>query len=173
MTSRDQNNKPAAKAGRRKRKKEQQGNPKPDQPQSAAPEQPQITNEPDEAAVASADIPPIGAAPPADVPPVEAAAPADTPPVPEAAPADTSPVGLQTIATAYRDYTRRSLAEAQSFVEKLSCARSFDKAFEVQTEFAKQAYDTFVADSRKISQLYGEFVKQAFKPPSSTPRRDG
>lgn len=161
MTGLDQN-KPAAKSGRRKRKKEQQGTPTPDQVQSVAPDQPQITSEPGEAAVVSSDAPPVSAAPPAD-----------TFPVREAATEAASPVGLQAIATAYRDYTRKSLAEAQCFVEKLSGVRSLNKVFEVQTEFARQAYDTFVADSRKISQLYGEFVKQTLRPPNSTPRRDG
>jgi hypothetical protein len=35
---------------------------------------------------------------------------------------------------------------------------------EVQTEFAKQAYETFVAESQKIRQLYGELAKQTLKP---------
>ena len=78
-----------------------------------------------------------------------------------------SPVGIQTIATAYRDYTRKSIQDAQSYVEKLSGARSLDKAMEVQTEFAKQAYETFAADSRKIRGLYGEFFTQTMRLPKS------
>ena len=68
-------------------------------------------------------------------------------PVSAVASAEPSPVGIQTIASAYRDYTRKSLEDARSYVEKLSGARSIDKAVEVQAEFAKQAYETFVADS--------------------------
>ena len=76
-------------------------------------------------------------------------------------------VGLQTIATAYRDYTRKSIQDAQSYVEKLSGVRSLDKAMEVQTEFAKQACETFAADSRKIRELYGEFFRQTLRLPKS------
>jgi hypothetical protein len=137
---------------------------------------------------APAEIFPVGEAAPAKTSPIGEAAPAKTSPIGEAAPAktspigettaaktspigaaasaDTSPVGLQTIATAYRDYTRKSFADAQSFVEKLSGARSIDKAFEVQSEFAKQAYETFMADSWRIRALYGELVRQTLKPPT-------
>src|SRR3954471_498920 len=41
--------------------------------------------------------------------------------------AQSAPVGLQAIASAYRDYTQKSFAEATSFVEKLAAARSLDK----------------------------------------------
>ena len=72
--------------------------------------------------------------------------------------------GLQAIATAYGDYTKKSFEETRSFVEKLSGAKSLDKALEAQTEFAKSAYETFVADSQKIAGLYTDLAKQTYKP---------
>ena len=72
--------------------------------------------------------------------------------------------GLQAIATAYGDYTKKSFEETRSFVEKLSGAKSLDKALEAQTEFAKSAYETFVADSQKIAGLYSDLAKQTYKP---------
>jgi len=180
--------KSGGKSGQRKRKRDQQGSRKPNQPQSLRPDQMQDSDDLSEAAVASTDTSSIGAAEPADTSPIgqtasaetspiSAATAADTAPTGEvttaetspigaAASADTSPIGLQTIATAYRDYTRKSFADAQSFVEKLSGARSLDKAFEAQTEFAKQAYETFMADSWRIRALYGELVRQTLKPPT-------
>src|SRR6185312_4162211 len=50
-------------------------------------------------------------------------------------PAEPAPVSLQTIANAYRDYTRKSIEEFGSFVEQLSGVRSLDKAMTVQSEF--------------------------------------
>jgi hypothetical protein len=98
-------------------------------------------------------------------PPTDAAtASTDTAPIGAAASANASPVGLQTIASAYRDYTKKSFADAQCFVEKLSGARSLDKALEVQTEFAKQAYETFMAESWRIRALYGELVRRTLTP---------
>ena len=63
-----------------------------------------------------------------------------------AALASTFPSGFQAIATAYGDYTKKSFEDTKSFVEKLSGVRSLDKAIEVQTEFAKTAYETFVSE---------------------------
>ena len=35
---------------------------------------------------------------------------------------------------------------------------------EVQTDFARQAYDTFVAESQRIRTLHRELARQTFKP---------
>jgi phasin family protein len=72
--------------------------------------------------------------------------------------------GIQAIASAYGDYTKKSFEDTKSFVEKLSGVKSLDKAIEVQTEFAKSAYETFVAESQKIATLYTDLAKQTFKP---------
>ena len=137
------NNRPGGKSGRRSRKTGQKRSPQPDQPQEIKPSI--------DAAVASTDTSQVHSQ-------------AGT-----AAAANTPSIGFQTIATAYSDYTRKSFEEAQSFVEKLSGVRSLDKALEVQAEFAKQAYETFVADSQKIRELYGELARQTLKPSKSPP----
>jgi hypothetical protein len=72
--------------------------------------------------------------------------------------------GLQAIATAYGDYTKKSFEEGKSFVEKLAGVKSLDKAIEVQTEYAKSAYETFVAESQKIAGLYADLAKHSYKP---------
>ena len=72
--------------------------------------------------------------------------------------------GVQAIATAYGDYAKKSFEDTKSFVEKLSGVKSLDKAVEAQTEFARSAYETFVAESQKIAGLYTDLAKQTFKP---------
>ena len=72
--------------------------------------------------------------------------------------------GIQAIASAYGDYTKKSFEDTKSMVEKLSGVKSLDKAIELQTEFAKSAYETFVAESQKIAGLYSDLAKQTFKP---------
>ena len=42
--------------------------------------------------------------------------------------------------------------------------RSLDKAIEIQAEFAKQAYESFVAQATKVGELYAKLAKEAFKP---------
>lgn len=70
--------------------------------------------------------------------------------------------GVQAIAIAYGEYTKKSFEDTRSFVEKLSSVRSIDKAVEVQTEFARTAYETFVEESQKIAALYGDLAKQTY-----------
>jgi len=77
--------------------------------------------------------------------------------------ANTLQSGFQAIAAAYGDYTKKSFEDTKSFVEKLSGVKSLDKALKVQTEFAKSAYETFVAESQKIASLYGDLAKQTYK----------
>jgi hypothetical protein len=70
----------------------------------------------------------------------------------------------QAIATAVGDYTKKSFEDGNAYVEKLSGVKSLDKAIELQTEFAKSSYETFVAESQKIASLYTDLAKQTFKP---------
>jgi phasin family protein len=79
--------------------------------------------------------------------------------------------GFQAIATAYGDYTKKSFEDTKSFVEKLSSARSLDKAIEIQTDFAKSAFETFVAESRKIGALYRDLAKHSYKPFGGLPAK--
>ncbi|MBV9984128.1 MAG: phasin family protein [Bradyrhizobium sp.] len=71
-----------------------------------------------------------------------------------------APVSYQTLANAYGDLTRRSLDQTTSFFEKFWGVRSLDKVFELQTEFAKQAYDNFVIESQRIRDLHCELARQ-------------
>ena len=83
------------------------------------------------------------------------------PPVREHAP---QTAGAQAIALAYGDYTRKSYLAGRLLVERLITVRSFDEAFEIQGEFARQAYENFVAHSEKICELYGAWAQQYFRP---------
>ena len=135
-----------------------------DEPIDAAatsPEPPAI-DEPIDAVAASPEPPPAAApsrAEPALAEPAKA-----EPAKAERAPAEPAPVSLQTIANAYRDYTRKSFEDFGSFVEQLSGARSLDKAMSVHTEFVKRAYETSVAESQKICELHNRLAKQTFEP---------
>jgi hypothetical protein len=115
-------------------------------------------------AAAPADALSLDAAAPADALSIDTAVPADALSIDAAAPADDCPVSIQTIANAYVDYTRKSLQESRSFVEKLMGVRSFDNAIEVQTDFARQALANFVAGSQKICELHGKLAIQMVRP---------
>ena len=42
--------------------------------------------------------------------------------------------------------------------------RNVETAIQIQTEFAKSAYESFVAEATKIGDLYAKLAKEAFKP---------
>jgi phasin family protein len=75
--------------------------------------------------------------------------------------------GIQAIAAAYAEYTRKSFEETKALVEKLSGVKSMEKALEIQTDYAKAAYESFVAESQKIAGLYTDLAKQSYKPVES------
>ena len=165
----------------------------PDQDQAPLPEpvhaespkvdQPAV-DEPVDAVAASPEPQPTAAPSPAEPAPVEAA-PAEAASIQPAAVesvrvdsvAEPAPVSLQTIANAYRDYTRKSIEEFGSFVEQLSGVRSIDKAMTVQSEFVKRAYETSVAESQKICELHNRLARQTLDPfkglPGKTPATHG
>jgi hypothetical protein len=81
-------------------------------------------------------------------------------PIATTEPTETASVNLQTIANAYSDYSKKSFEQTSSFVAKLAGAGSLGKAFELQSAFAREAYETFVAESCRIRELHGELAKQ-------------
>jgi len=69
----------------------------------------------------------------------------------------------QAIATQIADYSKHSIDQGTKTMEKLLGAKSPDKAFEVQTEYARAAYEGYVAHATKLSQLYTDLAKETFK----------
>jgi hypothetical protein len=70
----------------------------------------------------------------------------------------------QAISAEMTDYTKRSFEEGTQTFEKLVNARSLEQAVEIQTNFAKRAYDDYMHQLSKIGGMYAEFAKEAYKP---------
>jgi hypothetical protein len=68
----------------------------------------------------------------------------------------------QAIATEIADYTKRSFEDGTKTMENLLGAKSLDKAFEVQTEYAKAAYESYVSEVTKLGELYSDLAREAF-----------
>jgi len=68
------------------------------------------------------------------------------------------------IVTQATDYSKKSLDNRLAFVEKLLGAKSFDSAFQIQSEYAKTSFEGFVAQATKMGELYSNLAKLAFKP---------
>ena len=72
--------------------------------------------------------------------------------------------GLQTIAAEATDYSKKSFETSSATFEKLVAAKTPDAAFKIQSDYAKAAYEGFVAQATKIGELYTNLAKEAFKP---------
>jgi hypothetical protein len=70
----------------------------------------------------------------------------------------------QAIAAEVADYSKRSFEDGTKVMEKLLGAKSLDKAIEIQTDFAKTAYEGFVAQATKMGELYTDLAKETYKP---------
>jgi len=70
----------------------------------------------------------------------------------------------QTIATEITDYSKKSFEDGTKVLEKMFGAKSFDKAMEIQADYAKTAYESFVAQATKIGELYADLAKESYKP---------
>jgi phasin family protein len=72
--------------------------------------------------------------------------------------------GFQEIATETTDYSKKAIAANTTVVEKLLGAKSIETAIQIQTDFAKSAYEGFVAQATKFGEIYAKLAKEAFKP---------
>ena len=70
----------------------------------------------------------------------------------------------QAIAAEVADYSRKSLESSAALWEKLSGAKSLEKAMEVQNEYLKSSYEGFIAEATKLGELYVDLAKQTYKP---------
>jgi hypothetical protein len=70
----------------------------------------------------------------------------------------------QTLATEMTDYSKRSFEDGVATFQKLAAAKSVPEAMEIQTTYAKSAYENYMQQMTKIGAMYQSFAKDAFKP---------
>ena len=72
--------------------------------------------------------------------------------------------GLQAITTEMMDYSKKSFEKSRAHFEKLIGVKNINEAIQIQSDFAKSAYEDFVAETTKIGGLYSDLAKEAFTP---------
>src|SRR3978361_1251532 len=70
----------------------------------------------------------------------------------------------QAIATEVADYSKKSFEDGSKVMEKLLGVKSIEKAIEIQTDYAKSAYEGFVAQATKMGEVYSDLAKETYKP---------
>ena len=72
--------------------------------------------------------------------------------------------GMQAIAQETAEFSRKSMEKGTAAFEKMTAAKSVEKAIEAQQAFAKESYDAVVAQMTKMNELYINTAKEAYKP---------
>jgi hypothetical protein len=71
---------------------------------------------------------------------------------------------VQAIAVEMADYSKKAFEDGAAATEKLFGAKSLEKAVEVQSDYFKAAYEGFVSESTKLSELYSDMAHELYKP---------
>jgi hypothetical protein len=72
--------------------------------------------------------------------------------------------GWQAIAAEMSDYSKRSFEQGTATVEKLLAAKSLEQAMEIQTSYARRAYEDYVQQLTKLGGMYGDLAREAYRP---------
>ena len=62
------------------------------------------------------------------------------------------------------DFSKRSFEDATRTFEQLVGAKSLEQAFEIQSRYAKSAYDNWTTETSKIGEMYAAAARDAYKP---------
>jgi phasin family protein len=74
---------------------------------------------------------------------------------------------LQEIAAETAEYSKQSMSAGAQAMERLMGAKSVETAVQIQSEFAKSAFEGFVAKSTKINEIFAKLAADAMKPAQS------
>ena len=72
--------------------------------------------------------------------------------------------GFQAIAATVTDYSKKAFEDGTRAFEQLIGAKSFEQAFEIQSQYAKKAFDAYIAQLSKLGEMYVDLARNAYKP---------
>ena len=72
--------------------------------------------------------------------------------------------GFQAIAATVTDYSKKAFEDGTRAFEQLIGAKSFEQAFEIQSQYAKKAFDAYIAQLSKLGEMYVDVARNAYKP---------
>jgi hypothetical protein len=72
--------------------------------------------------------------------------------------------GFQAITAKVTDYSKKAFEDATRAFEQLVGSKSLEQAIEIQSQYAKKAYDTWVAEASKLGEIYVGMARDAYKP---------
>ena len=72
--------------------------------------------------------------------------------------------GFQAIAATVADYSKKSFEDGTRAWEQLIGVKSVEQAWEIQSQYAKKAFDAYDAHASKLSEMYVDLARNAYRP---------
>ncbi len=72
--------------------------------------------------------------------------------------------GAETLHNEIYAFSKQSIEDSIAATKALFGSKSVHEAFELQTDYAKTAFDTYVSQMTKLSELFVSTTKQTFEP---------
>jgi len=72
--------------------------------------------------------------------------------------------GFQAIAAEITAYSKKSFEDGTRAFEQLLGAKSFEQVIEIQSQYARMAYEAYVAELSKLGEMYAGLTRNAYKP---------
>jgi phasin family protein len=72
--------------------------------------------------------------------------------------------GFQALATRVTENTKKAFEDTTRTFEQLVGAKSVEQVIEIQSQYAKRAYDNYVAEASRLGEWYVDVVRNATKP---------
>ena len=72
--------------------------------------------------------------------------------------------GFQQIAAETSEFSKRSCEQQTAMIEQLMQTRTLDKSLELQSEYARTAYQNWVGQTTRMGELYADIAKEAYRP---------
>jgi hypothetical protein len=76
--------------------------------------------------------------------------------------------GLQAITAEVTNYSKKTFEDGTRAFEQLMGAKTVEQAVEIQSQYAKKAYDAYMAEMSKLGEMYLGLARNAYKPVEST-----
>ena len=64
------------------------------------------------------------------------------------------------MATEVADYSKKAFEDATRAFQQLVT----EQAFEIQSQYAKKAYDAYIAEASKLGEMWTALAREAYKP---------
>jgi len=72
--------------------------------------------------------------------------------------------GFQALTAEMTAYSKKAFDDSCRAWEQLVGSKSFERAFEIQSQYAKQAYDSYMSEMSKLGEMYVSLARNAYKP---------